>query len=275
MMPLNFLIKQAKTGDKEALEELWRQTKRFAFVAARRFCTTAYADMDDLRQCAYLGVHTAVMQHSGRYDFLALVRWCTQRECQKLLDLYGSRRQLRADSLDILLPDGESTPADLIEDESLPEIGAGLEEDELVRDVRAAVAELPERERLIIQRRWFDELSFVAVGKEIGISSERVRQLEARAFDRLRNDPVLRTYARRPPAIRYVARSGLTHFMQTGASSVEHEVLRRVKADATKQDVKQHHGKYAALLASLAAEGYLPADEYASIISARSCALHC
>lgn len=273
-MTLDILIKQSQEGDTEALAALWKQAKKFAFTVARRFYTTTYADTDDLRQCAYLGFHTAVMQHSGRYDFLALVRWCTQRECQRMLGIYGSRRQIRADSLDIILPDGESTPADLIEDESLPEIGAGLEEGELVRDVHAAVAELPERERLIIQRRWFDELTFVAIGKDIGISPERVRQLEARAFERLRADPVLRTYACRPPAIRYVARSSLTHFMQTGASSVEHEALRRVKADAKKQEVKQHHGKYAALLASLTAEGYLSADEYAAIISARSCAAH-
>lgn len=263
-MPLNFLIKQAKTGDKEALEELWRQTKRFAFVAARRFCTTAYADMDDLRQCAYLGVHTAVMQHSGRYDFLALVRWCTQRECQKLLDLYGSRRQLRADSLDILLPDGESTPADLIEDESLPEIGAGLEEDELVRDVRAAVAELPERERLIIQRHWLDGLTLADVGKEIHLSSERVRQLEARAFDRLRADPILQNYC--PRSAPSVYRSGLSSFRNTRTSSVERAAMHSIQREEVKQNKAARSDGYMGLLESLAAEGFISADELHALL---------
>lgn len=272
---MDILIKQAQEGDTEALEELWKQTKKFAFTVARRFYTTTYADMDDLQQCSYLGFHAAVMQHTGRYDFLALVRWCTQRECQKLLDIYGSRRQLRADSLDIVLSDGESTPADLIEDESLPEIGAQIEESELVRDVRAAVVELPEREQLIIRRHWLDGLTLADVGKEIRLSSERVRQLEARAFDRLRADPVLRTYARKPPAIRYVERSGLTHFMQTGASSVEHEALKHIEADAKKQKGKQQYDRYAALLASLADEGYIPADECLSLLSSYLNSMNC
>ena len=263
-MPLNSLIKQAKTGNQEAMEELWKQTKKFAFTAARRFCVTAYADMDDLRQCAYLGVHTAAMQHTGRYDFLALVRWCTQRECQKLLDLYGSRRQLRADSLDIILPDGESTPADLIEDESLPEVSAHLEESELVRDVRNSVAELPERERRVIQRHWLDGLTLADVGKEIHLSSERVRQLEARAFDRLRADPILQTYCpRNAPS---VYRSGLSSFRNTRASSVERAAMYSIQREEIKKKKAARSDGYAGLLESLAAEGFISADELHALL---------
>ena len=151
---MEILIKQAQAGDTEALVALWERTKAFALAVSRRYYPTTFADSDDLQQCAYLGFHTAVMQHTGRYDFLALVRWCTQRECQKLLDLYGSRRQLRADSLDIILPDGESTPADLIEDDSLPEHYAQIITSEIMRDVRAAVAELPDRERMVLVLRY-------------------------------------------------------------------------------------------------------------------------
>ena len=263
---MNILIKQAQEGDIKALEALWEQTMAFASTVSRRYFPETYADADDLLQCGYLGFHTAVMQHTGRYRFLSLVQWCIQRECQKALDLYGSRRQLRAESLDIVLPDGEHTLSDLIVDESLPESGAELEASELVRDVRAAVAELPVRERRIVERHWFDSLTLMDIGKELGISGERVRILESHAFDRLRADPVLRTYATRPTAIRYTARTGLTHFMHTGASSVEHEALRHVYADAKRQQAKKKSG-YAALLASLAAEGYLSDFEYRAILS--------
>lgn len=219
VISLNSLINKAKKGDTEALEALWEQTKGFAFTVARRYTPTSYADSEDLQQCAYLGFHTAVMQHTGKYRFLSLVQWCTQRECQKLLDLYGSRRQLRADSLDIVLPDGEHTPADLIEDESLPEHDAALIDADLVRDVRGAVAELPERERYIIERRWFDGLTVYAVGEEINVSGNRVCQIERRAFDRLRADPILRTYAANPASSSRYYKGSAARFRHGGSST--------------------------------------------------------
>jgi RNA polymerase primary sigma factor len=54
--------------------------------------------------------------------------------------------------------------------------------------IRRAVAQLPERERRILELRFgFDAepASLEAIGKELGITRERVRQLEAEAFRRL------------------------------------------------------------------------------------------
>jgi RNA polymerase primary sigma factor len=56
--------------------------------------------------------------------------------------------------------------------------------------VRRAVARLPERERRILELRFgFDTepASLEAIGKELGITRERVRQLEAEAFRKLSN----------------------------------------------------------------------------------------
>jgi RNA polymerase primary sigma factor len=54
--------------------------------------------------------------------------------------------------------------------------------------VRRAVASLPERERRILELRFgFDgpPASLEAIGKELGLTRERVRQLEASAFEQL------------------------------------------------------------------------------------------
>ena len=51
-----------------------------------------------------------------------------------------------------------------------------------------ALAMLPPREELIIRRRYFEEArqTFEAIGRDIGLSKDRVRQLEARALAKLR-----------------------------------------------------------------------------------------
>ena len=254
---LNSLIDKAKKGDTGALDALWRQVKRFAFTVARRYTPTSYADMEDLQQCAYLGFHTAVMQHTGKYRFLSLVQWCTQRECQRLLDLYGSRRQLQADSLDVVMPDGEHTLEDLIVDESRPK----TEEVELACDVRAAVAELPERERELIEARWFGDevLPLESVGESMGVSGERVRQLEERAFERLRADPILQTYNLRNAPLAY--RSGLSSFRNARASCVERAAMHSIQREGVKQKKAAQRDGYAGLLESLAAEGFISEAE--------------
>ena len=56
------------------------------------------------------------------------------------------------------------------------------------QSVRTAVAELPERERRMLELRFgFDgePTSLEAIGKELGLTRERVRQLEAQALNRL------------------------------------------------------------------------------------------
>jgi len=74
---------------------------------------------------------------------------------------------------------------------SSEEVVSGAEEQERLRSaVGDALARLGERERFIVSRRLLadgdDELSLVDLGKRLGVSRERVRQLEVRAKRRLR-----------------------------------------------------------------------------------------
>ena len=57
--------------------------------------------------------------------------------------------------------------------------------------VRRALAKLPERERRIIELRFGldgEPMSLEAIGRELGFTRERIRQLETQAFARLQNE---------------------------------------------------------------------------------------
>jgi RNA polymerase primary sigma factor len=73
-------------------------------------------------------------------------------------------------------------------DEAAPEeeLTVSLEQEVL----RRAVAELPERDREVVKRRYGlngdrDPASLEAIGRELGLTRERVRQIEARALEQL------------------------------------------------------------------------------------------
>ena len=85
--------------------------------------------------------------------------------------------------------ESEGAFGDLFAAEQAPleeEVTVSLEQDVL----RRAVAQLPEREREVVKRRYGlngdrDPASLEAIGRELGLTRERVRQIEARALEQL------------------------------------------------------------------------------------------
>jgi RNA polymerase primary sigma factor len=85
--------------------------------------------------------------------------------------------------------ENEGSLGELVASEQAPpeeEVTVSLEQDVL----RRAVAQLPEREREVVKRRYGlngdrDPASLEAIGRELGLTRERVRQIEARALEQL------------------------------------------------------------------------------------------
>jgi RNA polymerase primary sigma factor len=94
-------------------------------------------------------------------------------------------------SLNAPVGDDDSELVDLFADEAA-DSPAELAEDALrARAVRDALAELPERERRVLELRFgvdVEPQSLEAIGKELGLTRERVRQLEAKALSKLEED---------------------------------------------------------------------------------------
>ena len=85
--------------------------------------------------------------------------------------------------------ESEGSLGELVASEQAPpeeEVTVSLEQEVL----RRAVAQLPEREREVVKRRYGlngdrDPASLEAIGRELGLTRERVRQIEARALEQL------------------------------------------------------------------------------------------
>jgi RNA polymerase sigma factor for flagellar operon FliA len=81
--------------------------------------------------------------------------------------------------------DGASLPPALVPSEPQSPDKA-YEEREVRERIRAAIAELPPRERKVIGLYYYGEATMKQIGAEIGVNESRVSQLHARAIQRLR-----------------------------------------------------------------------------------------
>ncbi len=108
----------------------------------------------------------------------AMVRRLEQRDLSLDTKVYDDSGTTIGDTLPAIEPDQSDTLAN-------DELG------DIVRDaVRVAVDDLDPRERYIVEHRMMadreDELSLAEIGRRLGVSRERARQLEARAKKKLK-----------------------------------------------------------------------------------------
>ena len=102
-------------------------------------------------------------------------------------------------SLETPVGDGESLFSDMVEDVNAPRPDDHVAGDERRRQLEEALDSLNERTRRVIEARFGlgdrDPATLEQVGTEIGVTRERVRQIETRALRELENrNPALRDF---------------------------------------------------------------------------------
>jgi RNA polymerase primary sigma factor len=94
-------------------------------------------------------------------------------------------------SLDMSIGEEDSTLEDLIADEKSPSPSDMLLEKDLVGHIRKLLAGLSPREEKILRLRFGigedGEYTLEEIGRQFGLSRERIRQIEAKAIERLRD----------------------------------------------------------------------------------------
>ncbi len=138
------LVARAQRGDRAAFEQIVRRHQRGLWHVARRYLRSD-ADAADVTQQAFVRAYQAI----GGFRGDASVRSWLYRIAINL-------------SLNAVRDRGREQPTELDDDAlSVDATGADrLEGDQRAAALRAAIAELPPKQKLVLELRVFDELSF-------------------------------------------------------------------------------------------------------------------
>ena len=139
----------------------------------RAFASWLTRHPDDGRYILSNGYDWSYLTVEGASRFVHAVRDAAGRPLLELLD--GTELPLDPASLPAVLVPSEPPSPDRV-----------YEQSETRDRMRAALAQLPARERRIVSLYYFAEATMKQIGEAIGVNESRVSQLHARAIQRLR-----------------------------------------------------------------------------------------
>lgn len=256
-----------QSGDRDRIPELWQQVERFVAMRARTMAEKSNGrhgvTAEDLYQCGYLALVSAVetfsldagckfitwLDYHLRNEFARWGGWKTDHQKREPLN--------NAISLNAPLSnDGEdeATLEDIQPDPAAEQMYRDVEREIWRGQLRAALEavldKLPTSQGEIIRRRYFYGEYQSEIGKALGVSAQRVQQLEENGIRALRKPPLCdRLEGFVEIQTPYFYHVGVEQYRRTHTSAVERVVLIRerlcamMKSENTEDMIwKQEHG---------------------------------
>lgn len=236
------LAERIQAGENELMEVLWQGVERLVAWQARRVLTVldGYGGVEfgDLYDAGYIALVRAVenfrpgegafstwLMFFLRTEFAQTAGYRTKRQRKDPLQNYVSLStplgEEDGDVLEDVLPDPRSEePFGTVEEQQYRS---------QLRDVLdSMLAELPEQQQEIIQKRYFEQCSRMALGQRFGLSMQRVAQIEEIALSTLREPPfIYRLEEFIDSKTPYYLSVSARDFQRTRTSAVEKIVLLR------------------------------------------------
>lgn len=220
----NMLAQLARQGNSAALTQLWEINRPVIRTMFWRWYSrnqgvaeSAGVTLEDLDQESYFAVKEAAEYHNPEKGaFLTALQYFVQHRIQKAT-LQGRGRYVvtedgrrvrvsaepldSAQSLDEPVPwddDGEVTRADVTPDPAAAQAFEDAEQNSYRQELRAvldkALSLLPDRQRDVIARRFYEGLTLQQAAALDGVTKERIRAIEDAALRALRQNQELRRF---------------------------------------------------------------------------------
>lgn len=221
---LNNLAVEAQT-DAKALLQLWYKVYRYAYKIALKYRHIAQrdcaVDADDLKQCAFMGFHRAVMGFDPvQGDFTTVLSYGVRNACRRALGMGGREKaEHHKTSLDAPIAGNEDiTLGDMIPDASAAD---AFDQTEIRRDIEKALRCLPEELATIVRMHDLDGVSIKKIAEQFDCDEKDIRIRRRIAFYKIRAKRTLANYVQ-------FRHKTLAAFRRDWSSVVEDEVIRRL-----------------------------------------------
>jgi RNA polymerase sigma-70 factor (ECF subfamily) len=173
--PLSETVRRAQAGDRAAIASLVAEQQRYVYSIAMSI-TKDPNDAADLTQDALIRFIRAIGSYRGDTK---LTTWL-----YRLVVNLGIDRMRRRGAPPIRLDD-EGTELDIASDDPIDDIAGSFERGEEARVVRAAVARLPDAQRLALTLHYFEDLRYEDIADVMGVPLNTVKSHIRRGKERL------------------------------------------------------------------------------------------